>query len=130
MKTDIHATGLQPEEITNGEFRDPAVAIFDEALRAHLRSLVSSQLIREHQANPFGPHGPVLTSLLAYFRTSPVAGKLAILSMEDMGPYRLVALSGKRGVAPSWASEDIYRTLGEAEHAVFLARLDLLVGER
>lgn len=120
---------LRPEDIPFREAKDPAASVFDEALRRHLRGILSQELVDEHRRNPFGPHGPALTAVLAYFRTSPIAGKLAILSLDAIGPYRLVALSGVRGSPPTWAADDVHATLGEAEHAVFLMRLRTLSGQ-
>lgn len=47
--------------------------------------------------------------------------------MEPFKAYRIVALSGHRGVAPRLVEDKIYPTQEEAYHGVFLRRVqDLL----
>ena len=47
--------------------------------------------------------------------------------IEPFKAYRIVALSGHRGVAPRLVEEKTYPTEAEAYHAVFLRRVqDLL----
>lgn len=106
--------------------RDKQVIVtrhFDAALRARLRALVSDELIEAHRANPPGPHGDALERLLNYFRRAAMADKYAILAVRPFAEYRVVALSGRRGVRPRIVDERNYPTENAAQHAVFLRRV-------
>ena len=108
---------------------DPARALFAASLRASMRTLVTPDLIAEHGRRPFGPHSRELAAMLTFFRSASVAGKLALLAEGAMGPYRIVRLSGLRGVAPEWVSDETFDMLEDAEHAVFLRRVEALMAE-
>ncbi len=106
--------------------RDKQVVVmrhFDAGLRTRLRALVSEELIDAHRVNPPGPHSDALERLLNYFRRAAVAEKYAILAVRPFAEYRIVALSGRRGVPPRVADERNYPTENAAQHAVFLCRV-------
>jgi branched-chain amino acid transport system permease protein len=104
-------------------FRD----YFDRMQRRYLRGLVSPEVIEEHRAKPLGQHSEPLERLLHYFRERPLAGKYAVL--REAASYRIVALSGVRGVAPRPAGEERFATAAEAYHGIFLRRIEELMGE-
>ena len=114
---------IDPGAVAAQAAADPALQVFDRAVRAALRPLLTDALIEEHRRTPAGPHGRGLTAVLSYLRRSSITGKLAILALEPLGPYRIVALSGVRGVPPCWASDTVFATLDEADHGVFLMRV-------
>ncbi len=114
---------IDPATVAASFVADPAVQVFDRAVRAGLRLLLTDALIEEHRRKPAGPHGRELSAVLTYLRRSSITGKLAILALEPFGPYRIVSLSGMRGVPPCWASDDVFATLEEADHGVFLMRI-------
>ena len=121
---------LSPDSMPPRAAEGPASALFGEALRRHVRSLVSAELIEQHRRRPFGRHGYELTAVLNYFRTSNISGKFALLALNAMGPYRVIALSGVRGAVPTWVSDAVYETVDEAEHAVFVLRVEALLAEQ
>lgn len=123
------STSPFPDGVNQSDAGDPARALFAASLRVSIRALVTPDLIAEHRRRPFGPHGRELAAVLTYFRSAAVAGKLALLAEGAMGPYRIVRLSGLRGVVPDRVSDEIFDMLEDAEHAVFLRRVDALMAE-
>lgn len=119
---------MLPEEATETEDKDLIYARrFDKMQRDYLKTIISERLIEEHQRNPLGQHSEPLERLLMYFRRQPQVDKYAITVIEPFKAYRIVALSGHRGVAPRLVEEKTYATEAEAYHAVFLRRVqDLL----
>lgn len=117
-----------PEEAT--EIRDKQtiyVKRFEANVRQRLRSLVTDELIAAHKQNPSGPHGDTLERLLNYFRRAAIADKYAILAVKPFSEYRVVALSGRRGVPPRMVDDKTYATEDDAQHAVFLRRVQDLM---
>lgn len=110
--------------------RDPvARAQFDALQRRFLRSLVCPAVIEEHRRKPLGQHSEPLARLLHYFRERPVEGQYAVLRARGGGRFGIVRLSGRRGVAPASAGPERYDTLDAAYHAIFLKRIEELMGE-
>ena len=66
---------------------------------------------------------PVLT----YFRRAPQTEKYAITVLKPFEAYRIVALSGTRGVAPRLVEDRIYKTPDDAYHALFMRRVQDLM---
>ena len=107
----------------------PCLDAFDRVMSARLKRLVTPALIAEHKRNPSGPHSHALEALLNYFRRANIVDKLAILVVRPFAEYRIVTLSGRRGVTPRVANADVYATQDEADHAVFLMRVRNLFAE-
>jgi branched-chain amino acid transport system permease protein len=93
---------------------------FEEMQRDYLRSLVTPEVIEEHRRSPQGQHSEALARLLIYFRRRPQVGKYAIKAVDAFKDYRIVALSGRRGVPPRAVEDKIYVSPAEACHGVFL----------
>ena len=103
---------------------------FDEKQREYLKTLVCDELITEHEAKPLGQHSEPLARLLHYFRHAPQAGKYAIKRELRSRTFRIVALSGRRGVPPRAVGDEAYGRVEEAYHALFLRRVeDLMASE-
>lgn len=100
------------------------IAQFDARLRDRLKATITDAMIAEHKAKPAGQHSDALERVLHYFRRAPAAGKYAILAVKPFAEYRMVALSGRRGVAPTPVGDAVYASPEEAYHAVFLKRID------
>ena len=119
---------VMPEEAT--EIADKNVIAwrrFDKRTRDHLKTLVSPAVMDEHRAQPYGQHSDALMRLLHHFRAQSVIDKYALQCDEPFKRYRLIALSGIRGVPPRVVDDKVYGSLAEAYHAVFLKRCqDLL----
>ena len=92
---------MLPEEATEACDKDLIYAQrFDKMQRDYLKGVVSEKLVEEHARNPLGQHSEPLERLLLYFRRQPQVDKYAIAVIEPFKAYRIVALSGHRGVAP------------------------------
>lgn len=101
--------------------------IFETRQRDFLRTLVTPEVIEEHRLSPLGQHTEPLDRLLIYFNRRPLAQRYAIGTIRPFEAFRVVALSGKRGVPPREVDEKIYTSHTEAQHAVFLRNVqDLL----
>lgn len=94
----------------------------------YLRTLVCDEVIEEHRLKPLGQHSEPLERLLHYFREQPMAGKYAILHEREANIFRVVALSGVRGVPPSPVGEERFATAEAAYHGLFLRRIGELMG--
>lgn len=119
---------MLPEEATETEDKDLIYwRRYDKMQRDYLKTLVSDELIDEHRRCPLGQHSEPLERLLLYFRRQPQVDKYAIVAVEPFKAYRIVALSGHRGVAPRVVEDKTYGSQEEAYHGVFLRRVqDLL----
>ena len=119
---------MLPEEATETHDKDVVyMRRFDKMQRDYLKTLVSPEVIEEHRQSPQGQHSEALQRLLIYFRTRPQVDKYAIAVVELFKAYRIVALSGQRGVPPRVVEDRVYPNQKEAFHGVFLRRVqDLL----
>lgn len=120
---------VMPEEAIS--MADKAVIAnrrFDKARRDELKLLVTPEVIEEHRRDPSGVrHSDALMRLLVHFRSASIVDKYALRVDEPFKRYRLIALSGVRGVPPRQVDDRVYGSLPEAFHAVFLKRCqDLL----
>ena len=97
---------------------------FDEKQREYLKTLVCDEIIAEHEAKPLGQHSEPLGRLLHYFRHAPQAGKYVIKRELRSRTFRIVALSGVRGVPPRPVDDAAYETVEDAYHALFLKRVE------
>ena len=96
-------------------------------MRDTLKPLVTPDVVEEHRQHPWGQHSDALTRLLQHFRAAAVEDKYALLADKPFAAYRLIALSGQRGVPPRLVDDKTYPGIAEATHAVFLKRCqDLL----
>ena len=117
-----------PEELTEIKDQQALYACrFAAHLRAELKPLVTRDLIEGHRQTHGGRRSDALERLLAYFRSSAVAGKYAILAVKPFAEYRIVALSGCRGIPPLVIDDQVFTTVAEAQHGVFLKRVDDLL---
>jgi branched-chain amino acid transport system permease protein len=100
------------------------VSRFRDHLRDTLKPLVTDDLIEEHRRTLGRRRSDTLERLLAYFRSSEVAGKYAILAIKPFLEYRIVALSGQHGVPPRVVDDRVYVSPADAQHGVFLKRVE------
>jgi branched-chain amino acid transport system permease protein len=96
---------------------------FELHVRRKLRALVNEDLINEHAGSPLGPHSDALSRVLNFLRRGPVDGKFAVFAEKSFGPFRILRLTGKRGIRPVFAEETRFATLDEVYHRIFLYRL-------
>jgi branched-chain amino acid transport system permease protein len=100
--------------------------LFDRGARQRTAALLTEEVIAEHAANPSGPHGDALQRVLRYFRRAPIPGKFVIVAVRPWAEYRIAALTGARGTAPTLLDDGPYPSEAEAMHGVFLRRVEQL----
>jgi hypothetical protein len=91
------------------------------------------RIVAEHRANPVyegtrpgepAPlHSETLRRLLDKLRTTPQRGKHTIVEIRPWREYAVGILSGRRGGSVD-ITDERYATRSEAEHAIFLKRLE------
>lgn len=101
---------------------------FNKRLRERLKKMISPELIAEHKADPLGHHSDALARVLNYFRRAELADKYVIMRLKDGEErYRIMAISGVRGMPPRVVDDKEYDALNDAYHAVFLLRVNDLL---
>ena len=119
---------IMPEEATEIADKQAIYAKrFDAHLRAELKPLISDALIEEHRTTAGKRRSDALERVLAYFRSAAVADKYALLAVKPFAEYRIVALSGRRGVPPRLADDQVFKSPEDAMHGVFLKRVQDLM---
>ena len=119
---------IMPEQAT--EIRDKqtiAVSRFNARLRQELKALITDALIEEHRTTNGQRRSDALERVLTYFRGAAVADKYAIVAVQPFAEYRIVALSGRRGVPPRAVDDQVFATPEDALHGVFLKRVQDLM---
>jgi len=120
---------VMPEEAT--EIHDKQEIYyrrFNKRLRDHLKTLITPDLIKEHQEAPQGKHSDQLSRVLNFFRRGEMPDKYVIMRLkEGEDDYRVMAVSGVKGTPPRVVDDKIYTHLNEAYHAVFLLRVNDLL---
>ncbi|NEU96322.1 hypothetical protein [Bradyrhizobium uaiense] len=101
--------------------------MFEAKQRDFLRTLVTTEVAEEHRIAPCGQHSEPLDRLLLYFNRRPLSERYAIMTIEPFKAYRVVALSGQRGVPPKDVDNEIYPSHIEAQHAIFLRNVQELL---
>ncbi|MGI9357674.1 MAG: branched-chain amino acid ABC transporter permease [Rhizobiaceae bacterium] len=101
---------------------------FNKRLRERLKKLISPELIEEHRRDPLGHHSDELARVLNYFRRGEMADKYVIHRMVPAEEkFRIMAVSGERGMPPRVVDDREYGDIKEAYHAVFLLRVNDLL---
>jgi branched-chain amino acid transport system permease protein len=119
---------VMPEEaIEIADKQSIYVRQFDAELRNELKRLITHALIEEHRTTIGKRRSDALERVLTFFRRAAVTDKYAILAVRPFAEYRIVALSGRRGVPPRAVDDQVFTTPEDALHGVFLKRVqDLL----
>ena len=118
---------LPEDAIDIADKQSIAVRRFDGRLRHELKALVTDALIEEHRTTHGQRRSDALERVLAFFRRAAVADKYAILAVRPFAEYRIIALSGRRGVPPRAVDDQMFATPEEALHGVFLRRIQDLM---
>lgn len=100
---------------------------FDRMMRGYLLSVLDDALIEEHRSKPEGHHSEPLTRLLAWAHSRPLHEQYAVHQCGD-GQFRVVRLSGRRGVPPTAVGTQTHPTVRAARHAAFLEHVKDLTG--
>jgi len=94
-------------------------------VRQNILPKISDELIKEHREDPFGDHSTELHRILTFLRRQPAEGRLVIVATPP-GQFTLGRLSGVHGDRPELLEKERYSSWEEAEHAVFLKRIEQL----
>jgi hypothetical protein len=78
--------------------------------------------VREFRARPIGHHSTELTSMLSILRAGDVRGKFCLICIRPHAEWAIGRMSGVRGVAPAIADNRVFRSIEEAEWAIFKLR--------
>jgi len=120
--------GIMTEEAMEiADKQSIVVRRFDAQVREELKRLVTDTLIEEHRATNGKRRSDALERVLTFFRRAAVADKYAILAVKPFAEYRIVALSGRRGVPPRAVDDQAFTTPEDALHGVFLKRVQDLM---
>jgi len=118
-----------PEEAT--DVHDKQVLYyrrFNKRLRDRLKTMITPELIDEHKRDPLGHHSDELARVLNYFRRGEMADKYVIHRMIPAEErFRIMAVSGQRGMPPRLVDDREYDKIIDAYHAVFLLRVNDLL---
>ena len=103
-------------------------AMFDRMTRAYLLTVISDDLIKEHRLNPTGHHSEPLARLVAWCQRRSLSEQYAVKAEAD-GTFRIVSMTGQRGVGPRYIGEERFASLEEARHGVLLQHISDLTGK-
>lgn len=95
---------------------------FSDKQREYVRKVVSDDLIEEYRRQPLGRHSEPLERTLAYFRRLPISRQYALRQAKD-GTCRMISMSGKRGVPPTYVGDEIFRTPQEGYVGIFMRQI-------
>jgi len=100
---------------------------FDKKQSEFLKTLVSEEVIKEHEKNSHGQHSEPLSRLLHYFSSAPQKDKYAIKHDKQNNSFKIIAFSGVRGEPPHFVNDKEFKTIEGAYHGVFLKRISDLM---
>ncbi|RBI59831.1 inner-membrane translocator [halophilic archaeon] len=87
---------------------------------------IDDEVIAEHENNPIGQHSDDLERILTYFRRQPVEDKYVLVETEKDEEWRIGKTPGIRGETPEIVDEQTFDSQEEAEHGLFLKRIENL----
>jgi branched-chain amino acid transport system permease protein len=102
--------------------------MWDRITRDYLRSVISPDLIAEHRRSPTGHHSEPLARLLAWCQRRPLSEQYAVKAEAD-GTFRIVSMTGRRGVPPTYIGDARFASLEDARHGVLLQHISDLTGK-
>lgn len=102
--------------------------MFDRMTRAYLLNVISDDLVEEYRRSPTGHHSEPLARLLAWCQRRPLPEQYAVKAESD-GTFRIVSMTGRRGVRPNYLGEARFASLEDARHGVLLRHISDLTGK-
>ena len=88
-----------------------------------------TDLAREFMANPMGPHGAALQRIVTRMRDTESAGRYVLVTSVPYQEWVLGTLSAKRGTDVTLIEDQVFRSIEDAERAVFKLRWEAITGE-
>jgi branched-chain amino acid transport system permease protein len=100
---------------------------FDAMTRKYLLMVLNDDIIKEHRHKQMGHHSEPLARLLAWCHRRPIDQQYSLRLGAD-GGYRIIRMSGRRGIPPAYVGETVFATIDDARHGVFLKHIRDLTG--
>ncbi|MDM8167989.1 hypothetical protein [Roseovarius sp.] len=95
---------------------------FNAKQREYVKQVLNDDLIEEYRRKPLGHHSEPLERTLAYFRRLPISEQYALKQSKD-GTYRMISMSGQRGVPPTYVSDEVFQTLHDGYFGIFMRQI-------
>ena len=95
---------------------------FNNKQREYVRKVINDDIIEEYRRQPLGRHSEPLERALAYFRRLPISQQYALKQERD-GTYRMISMSGKKGVPPSYVGNETFKTLHDGYFGIFMRQI-------
>lgn len=95
-----------------------------ELLHHQVRRRVTPALVAEHRRSPHGPHSADLLFVLTVLRRFAASLERKLVIVEHPDGFGIARLTGRRGEGVVDVDPRRFPTRADAEHAVFLTRLD------
>lgn len=95
--------------------------------RERIAPLITDELIEEHRRNPIGIHSAGLDAVLYFVRADPTPHlpRLIVIIVTPAQEWAIGEHSRQKGV-PILVRPEIYTSIEEIEHAIFLERLRIV----
>jgi hypothetical protein len=109
--------------------QEEAIALrAEKRILEHIRPFVTEALVEEHRADPTGRHSLELEMVLGYLRRSadPDMRQMILVAVDGVHDLRIAEHATRRPEAPMEVLEGAFDNAAEANHAIFLARLESL----
>lgn len=125
---DLNLADIGRHVVSGGPMAHPAAEAYkdlDEKIaREEILPRIDDELISEHEEHPIGQHSDDLERVLTYLRRQPVDDKYALVETKKDEEWRIAKTTGIRGEPPEIVGEETFESQEEAEHALFLQRIE------
>ena len=121
-------TGPKQDQARRTDADQDVREMFDRMTRAYLLTVISDDLVEEYRRRPTGHHSEPLARLLAWCQRRPLPEQYAVKAEAD-GTFRIVSMTGRRGVRPEYLGETRFASLEDARHGVLLRHISDLTGK-
>jgi len=116
--------------VTGGPMAHPAASAYEDLdgkiAKEEILPRIDDEIIAEHKENPIGQHSDDLERILTYFRRQPLEDKYILIETKKFEEWVIAKTTGVRGEPPEVVSQTTYSSQEEAEHALFLKRVEKL----
>lgn len=116
--------------VTGGPMAHPAASAYEDLdgkiAKEEILPRIDEEIIAEHHENPIGQHSDDLERVLTYFRRQPLEDKYLLIETEKFEEWVIGKTTGVRGEPPEIVSQETYSSQKEADHALFLKRVEKL----
>lgn len=125
---DIDIAEIGQNLVSGGPMAHPAAEAYEDLdgtiAKEEVLPRIDDETISEHKNNPIGQHSDKLERVLVYFRRQPVEDKYLLIENEKDEEWRIGKTTGVRGEPPKISDEEPFDSHEEAEHGLFLKRIE------